>query len=74
MKTAGWKWLVAAVCVGMGLIGCGPSGECGSCSVDADCDQGLTCQAFEDDSGRSYNLCGNQDPYETCTVTQTYYY
>jgi hypothetical protein len=72
MKKTAWMSLLAAVCIGVGLAGCGPSGECGSCSSNSDCNPGLTCQTFSTDSGKDYELCGNADPYETCTITEYY--
>jgi len=36
-----------------GIFGCGPHGECGYCKDNADCEEGLHCEAFTD----GYHRC-----------------
>jgi len=39
---------------------------CSPCSVNADCQTGLTCQQFRNAAGAISNLCGDANPSMTC--------
>jgi hypothetical protein len=58
------RWLAAAVLALLPLAACGKGDECDTCGSDEDCDGGLVCVTFDDESRR----CGSGVGATTCRV------
>ena len=62
------RWLLVVLLAVMPLAGCGDDGNsaCEPCTNVDDCESGLTCQQFQDQSGNIRNLCGDANPDMRC--------
>jgi hypothetical protein len=59
--------ILLALAIGAALMGCGPGGECESCSGDSDCKSGLKCAKFDNGD----KLCA-KPATQTCNKVTTY--
>ena len=63
------RWILAALLAVMPLAGCGDDGNeaCEPCTNVDDCESGLTCQQFVNESdGSTRLLCGDANPDMRC--------
>ena len=63
------RWpLALLLLIALPLAGCGENrnNACEECTVDEDCETGLTCQLFRNGAGETFNLCGDSNPAMSC--------